>query len=61
MSKKYVGQVNSTNFVYPNATIAEYDQTIIHDINNNMVSGNVTNIVAVFANNNESINLSLVN
>ena len=41
--KKYIGQVNSDNFIYPNNTLYEYDVEIIHDINNNSVSGDVTN------------------
>lgn len=41
--KKYIGQVNSENFIYPNNTLYEYDVEIIHDINNNSVDGDVTN------------------
>jgi hypothetical protein len=43
MSRKYIGQVNSTNFVYPNNTLHEYDTEIIHDINNNSVNGTISN------------------
>lgn len=32
MSRKYIGQVNTTNFVFPNNVLAEYDQEIIHDL-----------------------------
>jgi hypothetical protein len=42
MSRKYVSQVDSLDFVYPNNFTAEYDLEIIHDINDNCVSGNVT-------------------
>ena len=42
---KYIPQLNETNFVYPNFEIAEYDVDIIHNINNNSVSGTVTNFV----------------
>lgn len=45
MSKKYIPQVNNHNFIYPNNTVAEYDVDIIHDINDNSVSGTVTNFV----------------
>lgn len=41
--KKYIKQIDKTNFIYPNNTIAEYDLEIIHDINNNSVMGDVTN------------------
>lgn len=46
MSKKYIKQVDSDNFVYPNYGLKEYDTEIIHDINNNSVSGTVTNFSA---------------
>jgi hypothetical protein len=39
MSRKYIGELLSQNFVYPNNTVSEYDLEIIHDINNNSVSG----------------------
>ena len=42
MSKKYISQVNSLDFVYPNNFTAEYDLEIIHDINDNCVSGTTT-------------------
>jgi len=42
MSRKYVKQINNLDFVYPNNFTAEYDLEIIHDINDNCVSGNVT-------------------
>lgn len=42
--KKYISQVNSQNFVYPNNTLAEYDVEIIHDINNNSVSGTTSGL-----------------
>jgi hypothetical protein len=42
MSRKYIPQIDSLDFVYPNNFTAEYDLEIIHDINDNCVSGNVT-------------------
>ena len=39
MSRKYIKQVDEVNFVYPNNLIYEYDTEIIHDINDNSVSG----------------------
>jgi hypothetical protein len=39
MSKKYIGQQNNPNFVYPNNNLAEYDVDIIHNINSNTVTG----------------------
>jgi hypothetical protein len=43
---KYVTQINNTNFVYPNYDLAEYDVEIIQDINDNSVSGTITNFSA---------------
>jgi cell division septation protein DedD len=42
MSKKYIKQINSTNFIYPNNTVAEYDVEIIHNVNDNAPIGTVT-------------------
>jgi hypothetical protein len=42
MSRKYIAQVDSLDFVYPNNFTAEYDLEIVHDINNNCVSGVTT-------------------
>jgi len=50
MSKRYIPQVNETNFVYPNNTNHEYDVNIVHDINDNCVSGTVTNFSATTVN-----------
>jgi hypothetical protein len=44
MSRKYVGQINNQNFVYPNQNLAEYDVEIIHDIKDNCVSGTITGL-----------------
>ena len=46
MSNQYIPQINNQNFVYPNYELAEYDVDIIHDINNNSVSGFVTSFSA---------------
>lgn len=46
MSYKYIPQLNETNFVYPNYEISEYDVDILHSINNNSVSGTVSNFSA---------------
>jgi hypothetical protein len=43
MSRKYIGQVDNQNFVFPNNSVPEYDVNIIHDINDNCVSGSVIN------------------
>jgi hypothetical protein len=42
---KYIPQLNETNFVYPNFEISEYDVDIVHNINNNSVTGTVTNFI----------------
>jgi hypothetical protein len=46
MSTKYIGQINNTSFVYPNKTLAEYDVEIVHDLNDNCVSGYATTFSA---------------
>ena len=46
MSRKYVRERISQNFVYPNNSVSEYDIEIVHDVNDNSVSGTVTNFVA---------------
>lgn len=46
MGRKYIKQRTSTNFVYPNNSLEEYDVEIVHDINNNSVSGTTTSITA---------------
>jgi hypothetical protein len=46
MSRKYIKQINDLDFVYPNSRLAEYDVDIVHDINDNCVSGTVTSFSA---------------
>lgn len=46
MSRKYIRQVINQNFVYPNNEVYEYDDQIVHDINDNSVSGTVINFTA---------------
>lgn len=41
MAKKYIKQIDNQNFVYPNKDLAEYDVEIIHDLNENSVSGTI--------------------
>ena len=43
MAKKYIKQIDNQNFVFPNKDLAEYDVEIIHDLNENSVSGTITN------------------
>lgn len=50
MGRKFIKQVINENFIYPNDNVAEYDVEIVHDINNNCVSGTVTNFSATTAN-----------
>ena len=47
MSRKYISELLSYNFVYPNNTVSEYDLEIIHDINNNSVSGTVVSFIGL--------------
>ena len=46
MSNKYIAQINNQNFIYPNNDLPEYDIDIIHDLNDNSVSGTITNFSA---------------
>lgn len=46
MSKQYIRQIINQDFVYPNNEVSEYDVEIVHDINDNSVSGTVTNFSA---------------
>jgi hypothetical protein len=46
MSKKYIGQIIKPDFVYPNNNLEQYDIEIVHDINNNSVSGTVSGFTA---------------
>jgi hypothetical protein len=60
MSKKYIRQVINQNFVYPNNEVSEYDIDIIHDINNNSVSGTVNSFSATtFTTSNITINWNI--
>ena len=43
MSRKYISQQNVDNFIYPNNVLKQYGVEIVHNINNNSVSGTVTN------------------
>lgn len=56
MARQYIKQQNVTNFIYPNAYLAEYDTEIVHNINNNPVSGAVINFSATTVGSNVVIN-----
>lgn len=43
MSTRYINQQTDSNFIYPNYDPKQYDVEIVHEINNNSVSGTVTN------------------
>lgn len=43
MGRKYIGNQQDINYVYPNNIINQYDVEIVHDINNNCVTGTVSN------------------
>lgn len=45
MSNKYISQINNQNFVFPNFNLAEYDIDIIHNLNEDSVSGTISNFV----------------
>ena len=56
MSKKYIPEISNPNFVFPNNLLWEYGLEIIHDINNNAVTGDISNFSASLSAGN--INLS---
>jgi hypothetical protein len=47
MGRKYIVQQQDINFVYPNNVLNQFDVEIVHDINDNCVTGTVTNFSAV--------------
>ena len=49
MSKKYIGQIDNPNFVYPNNNLDQYDIEIVHDINNQSVQGSISGFTATSA------------
>lgn len=46
MSRKYIKQINNENFVFPNNELSEYDVEIIHDLNENSVTGTISGFTA---------------
>ena len=55
MSGKYIQEYQNNNFIYPNNQPWEYGVEIIHDINNNSVSGTVSNFTAVLSGSNINV------
>lgn len=51
MGNKYIKNQEYQNFIYPNNTLSQYDVDIVHEINNNSVSGTVTNLSATTVSN----------
>jgi len=49
MPIKYIKQIINQDFVYPNNEVSEYDQEIVHDLNENSVSGTVVTLTATTA------------
>jgi hypothetical protein len=58
MGRKYVKERISENFVYPNNEVQEYGIEIVHDINDNSVSGTVTNFNAVLTGSNIDVSFT---
>jgi hypothetical protein len=46
MSRKYIKEIITQNFVYPNNRVSEYDIEMVHDINNNCPTGTINSISA---------------
>ena len=60
MSRKYIKQINDLDFVFPNKQLAEYDVEIVHDINDNCVSGTVNSLtVAPFTSTGLTVNYDI--
>jgi hypothetical protein len=49
--RKYISEIQDNNFIYPNNDPYQYGVELVQDINNNSVSGTVTNFVATLASN----------
>lgn len=47
MSRKYIAPIKDNNFIFPNNDPSEYGVEIVHDINDNSVSGEVTSFTFV--------------
>jgi hypothetical protein len=58
MSKKYIAQINNTNFVFPNYKLAEYDVEIIHELKENSVSGTTSGFDMSYSSGNISISFT---
>lgn len=58
MSKKYIKQIDNTNFVFPNYNLAEYDIDIIHEIKDNSVSGNTAGFSILYNSGTGNLQLS---
>jgi len=56
--RKYIKQIDNPNFIYPNNTLAEYDVDIVHDINNNSVTGSTSSFTATLVGSNIVISFS---
>ena len=52
MSRKFIKQVNTENFLYAGNTLAEYDVEIIHDLKENSVSGITSGFTTSFSSGN---------
>lgn len=46
MGRKYIAQQQDINYIYPNNVLNQYDVEIVHDINDNCVTGTVTGLTA---------------
>jgi hypothetical protein len=60
MSKKYIGQQDNQNFIYPNNNLAEYDIEIIHDINDNNITGTTSGLTITLTGSNLNVVFSYV-
>jgi hypothetical protein len=58
MSRKYIKQVNTENFLYAGNTLAEYDVEIIHDLKENSVSGETTGFSVVLSGSNLAVSFT---
>ena len=58
MTKKFIKNRESTNFVFPNKKINEYGIDIIHDINDNPVEGTI-NSISISSYSTDSITIDL--
>ena len=58
MSKKFIQEYQNNNFVYPNNDPYEYGVDIIHNINNNYVTGSISGFTVAYSGSNLAVSFN---